>query len=35
MRVRVGDMVKIGETRKLSRGKSFVIVEVIENGKKN
>ena len=35
MRVRVGDFVKIGETRKLSRAKSFVIVEVIKDGKKN
>ncbi|MBR9680324.1 MAG: 30S ribosomal protein S17 [Candidatus Altiarchaeota archaeon] len=35
MRVRVGDHVKIGETRKLSRAKSFVIVEITNDGKKN
>lgn len=35
LRVREGDRVKIRETRKLSRAKSFVILEVLSHGKKN
>ncbi|MBR9689478.1 MAG: 30S ribosomal protein S17 [Candidatus Altiarchaeota archaeon] len=35
LRVRTGDAVKIGETRRLSRAKSFVILEVLSDGKKN
>lgn len=30
--VAVGDKVKIGETRKISKTKSFVILEVFKNG---
>jgi len=32
MKVRAGDRVKIGETRKLSRAKSFVVTEVLAHG---
>jgi small subunit ribosomal protein S17 len=35
MKVREGDMVRIGETRKLSRAKSFVVLEVLSDGKKD
>ena len=33
LRVREGDMVRIQETRKLSRNKAFVVIEVLKNGK--
>jgi len=32
MTVRAGDMVKIGETRKISKTKSFVVIEVVNKG---
>ena len=35
MKVRVGDAVRIGETRKLSKMKSFVVLEVLSDGKKD
>ena len=35
MKVREGDIVKIAETRKLSKTKSFVIVEVLSGGKED
>lgn len=35
MKVREGDLVRIGETRKLSRAKSFVVLEVLSDGKKD
>ncbi|MBR9680076.1 MAG: 30S ribosomal protein S17 [Candidatus Altiarchaeota archaeon] len=36
LKVKAGDKVKIGETRKLSKAKSFVVLEVLSHGgKKN
>ena len=35
IKVREGDLVRIGETRKLSRTKSFVVLEVLSDGKKD
>lgn len=34
-KIHEGDMVKIGETRKLSKSKSFVVLEVLTDGKKD
>lgn len=35
MKIHEGDRVRIGETRKLSKSKSFVILEVLKNGKED
>jgi small subunit ribosomal protein S17 len=35
IKLREGDLVRIGETRKLSRAKSFVVLEVLSHGKKD
>jgi len=35
IKVREGDLVRIGETRKISKTKSFVILEVLKSGKED
>jgi len=35
IKVREGDLVRIGETRKISKTKSFVILEVLKDGKED
>ena len=35
IKIREGDLVRIGETKKISKTKSFVVLEVLKDGKAN